>query len=274
MPCLLTHQRAAVISSGFTLIEMIISIVILGILSVGSVRFISQTTQGVIDTAERQRIATVGLIAMEKMSREIREVLPNSIRIDGSGECIEFVPVKGGSQYLSAPVVSASTTIQAVRTGYAALLNTTYDRVALYPTLTTDIYAALNPGPISSLISTLPDATPQEVITLSASHQFLTDSPERRFFVVRYPVTYCYSAGFLYRYKNYGFQVTMGSSRPTAFSATGASREVIASLLTSANFSYLPATLSRNGVVKIAITLTDGGEVHPLDNEVLIRNVP
>ncbi|OUS06779.1 hypothetical protein A9Q81_02365 [Gammaproteobacteria bacterium 42_54_T18] len=257
---------------GFTMIELIIVIVILGILSVGSVRFISQTTQGVIDSAERQRIASIGIIAMEKMSRELREALPNSIRVDGSGECIEFVPIAGGSQYTDIPILTASTTITAVKTNYAASLNTTYDRIAVFPASLSQVYGGADPGPISSLISTIAViAGDEEGVTLSSNHQFLADSPQRRFFIVKDPVTYCYSGGILFRYKNYGFQSAMGTSRPTTFAG---GREVLANSLTSATFSYVSATLSRNGVVSIDMTLSEGGETQMLDYEVIIRNVP
>jgi len=252
------------------MIEMIVVIVILGILSVGSVRFISQATQGVIDSAERQRVASIGIVVMEKMSRELREALPNSIRVDGSGECIEFVPIAGGSQYTDIPILTASTTITAVNTNYAGSLNTTYDRVAVFPAALSEVYGGVNPGPISSVISTITGGD-TEIVTLNSNHQFLADSPQRRFFIVKDPVTYCYSGGILFRYKNYGFQNTMGTSRPTTFAG---GREVLASSLTNATFSYVSATLSRNGVVTIDVTLSEGGETQTLDYEVIIRNVP
>ena len=63
----------------------------------------------------------------------------------------------------------------------------------------------------------------------------------------------------------------MGASRPTTFAG---GREVFANSLTSATFSYVSATLSRNGVVTIDMTLSEGGETQTLDYEVIIRNVP
>lgn len=256
---------------GFTLIELIIVIVVLAALSVGSVRFISDTTQGVINAGERQRIASIGIVALEKISRELREALPNSIRVDGSGDCIEFVPVVGGSEYLSIPLLSGATALSVINTGYAASLNTTYDRVAVYPSSTSLVYGAADPGPISSVISSLSNGSPIEALTLSSSHQFLVDSPERRFFIVQDPITYCYSGGFLYRYENYGFQSTMGTSRPTSF-ATG--REVVVSHLASGQFAYVGASLSRNAVVTISLIITEGGDKQALDYEVVVRNVP
>ncbi|OUS28288.1 hypothetical protein A9Q99_12215 [Gammaproteobacteria bacterium 45_16_T64] len=268
---LVGYSSNSTCNTGFTLIELIIVIVVMSALSIGSVRFISDTTQGVINAGERQRIASIGIIALEKVARELREALPYSIRVDGTGECIEFVPVTGGSEYISIPLLAGATTLSVIRTGYSASLNTSYDRVAVYPSSTVDVYGSADPGPISSVISTLPDASPIETITLSSSHQFLLDSPERRFFIVRDPITYCFSGGFLYRYKNYGFQSTMGTGRPTDF-LTG--REVVVNQLTSVQFSYLNASLSRNGVVSLTLVLAEGGDQQTLDYEVIIRNVP
>ena len=46
--------------SGFTLIELVIVIVILGVVSVGTSRFIGSATQIFIDTSEREQLLRVG----------------------------------------------------------------------------------------------------------------------------------------------------------------------------------------------------------------------
>ena len=259
--------KGRVNQSGFTLIEMVITIVLIGILGVGMSRFIGQSVQGVKDTAERQQLSAIGWITSEKISREIRDALPNSFRLNSGGSCIEFIPTVAGTDYLTVPVVSAATSFEVVPFP-SYTLDSSQDRVAVYPFTDVGLYALGNPGTISSLIASMAaGATANaQAITLSSSHQFLTDSPTRRLYVVREPVMYCFVGQYLYRYGNYGFQ----SSMPTPTSGT-----VIASRLASGSFQYAPGTLSRNGVVTFAFEVqgSDGAK-QLIDQEVQIRNVP
>jgi len=80
------------IQVGFTLVEMIMVIVISAILAVGVTRFMGQTVQSYADTGNRQQLATIGWIASERLSRELRTALPNSIRVNAIQSCIEFIP--------------------------------------------------------------------------------------------------------------------------------------------------------------------------------------
>lgn len=252
--------------SGFTLIEMIVTIVLIGILGVGMSRFIGQSVQGVKDTAERQQMSAVGWITSEKLTRELRTALPNSIRLNPGNTCIEFIPTVAGTDYLSVPIVSAGTSFEvAPFSNYT--LDATQDRVAIYPFTLANLYDLNDPGTISGLIAsmgagTTPNAT---AITLSSSHQFLTDSPTRRLYIVREPVMYCFVGQFLNRFGNYGFQSTM---------PTPAAGSVIASLLANGIFEYTPGTLSRSGVVRFAFTVQGDGAAQMIDQEVQIRNVP
>lgn len=251
---------------GFTLIEMVVTIVLIGIIGVGMSRFIGQTVQGVRDTAERQQMSTIGWITSEKLSRELRTALPNSFRLNAGNTCIEFIPTVAGTDYLSVPIVSAASSFEVAQFSNYTLV-TSRDRVAVYPFTLSNLYDLNDPGTISGLIDSIDDGTTPNAteITLSSSHQFLTDSPTRRLYVVREPVMYCFSGQYLYRYGDYGFQSAM---------PTPASGSVIASLLASGTFSYAPGTLSRSGVVTFSFGVQGDGAVQLIDQEVQIRNVP
>jgi MSHA biogenesis protein MshO len=252
---------------GFTLIEMIVTIVLIGILGVGMSRFIGQSVQGVKDTAERQQLSTIGWITSEKISRELRTALPNSFRLNAGSNCLEFIPTIAGTDYLTVPVVSAASSFE-VAPFRNYTLDSSQDRVAVYPFTDVDLYDLGNPGTISSRINSIdPGATTNAwAITLSSSHQFLTDSPTRRLYVVRQPVMYCFTGQFVFRFGGYGYQTTM----PTPASGT-----VIASRLANGSFRIMPSTLSRNGVVTFAFEVqgSDGARQF-IDQEVQIRNVP
>jgi len=274
-------MRPSRLSAGFTLIELIMVIVIMSVMSVGSVKFITQTTQGVIDTAKRQRLAAVGVIAVEKMVREIREALPNSVRVFGG--CIEFVPTIWGSQYITLPVLTGATSFTAVAifedSDIAQYVSGSNYRVAVYPITDSSVYAGANPGPVSGVMAAANSvaviATDDDndiLVTLNGSFQFSNNSPEKRFYVVSNPVTYCVSGSYLYRYNGYGFDGVMGASRPTSFPG----REVVADKLTAGTFTYSGASLVRNAVVEIALTFqeTASTETQKITHEVQLRNVP
>lgn len=84
-------------SAGFTLIELIMVIILLGIVASISVRFVTLSTQGAIDVGERQKRALKGVVLSERLTRELRESVPGSVSV--SGNCISFVALKGAGIY-------------------------------------------------------------------------------------------------------------------------------------------------------------------------------
>ncbi len=260
--------------AGFTLIEIVVTIVVIGILGVGISNFVARSVQGFADTSERQQLATIGYIVSEKVSREIRDALPNSFRLNASNTCLEFIPTVGGTDYLSVPVLSASDTFEVVPfPNYsAAEVDSSQDRVVVYPSTISGMYALGNPGMISSTLDQLSAGTTLNAVTveLSSAHRFNTDSPTKRLYIVQQPVMFCFESGRLNRYAEYGFQPSM----PT--SGLGAP-VVIGSRLANARFDYSPGTLARAGVVTVDFDVVGDGAspaIQAVNQEVQIRNVP
>jgi MSHA biogenesis protein MshO len=94
------HTRAR----GFTLIEVIMSIVVLAILSAMVAVFIRAPILGYRDTVDRAEITDQADLALRRIARDLRLALPNSVRIanDGAGNTVlEFLQTKTGGRYLS-----------------------------------------------------------------------------------------------------------------------------------------------------------------------------
>lgn len=86
---------------GFTLIEAIIVIVLLGILGAIVAVFIRMPVQGYVDSVARAELSDAADLALRRMARDLRLALPNSIRVNGAKNSIEFLLTKTGGRYLS-----------------------------------------------------------------------------------------------------------------------------------------------------------------------------
>jgi MSHA biogenesis protein MshO len=258
---------------GFTLIELIVTIVLIGILGTGISSFIGSTTKGMVDTAERSQVATIAWLVSENLSRHLRHALPNSVRISGDGSCIEYIPIYAGTDYLNAPVAVSASQFEVipfsnVPTGFNFGVQSL--RVAIYPNTSTSLYNLSATSVISSQVSQLSTGSTANAqnLQLSASHQFPTDSPSKRLFLVEQPVMFCFQPGLLYRYDSYGFN--------SSFSTSGLSNQtVFGSRVNLGQFSYTGSTLQRNAVVNISFVVTGkDGLQQAVNQEVQIRNVP
>ncbi len=95
----LGKRRAA----GFTLLEAIVAIVITGILSAMVAKFIAGPVTGYVDSARRAELTDTADLVLRRLSREVRQALPNSLRVStASGVVyIEFIATSGGGAYRS-----------------------------------------------------------------------------------------------------------------------------------------------------------------------------
>lgn len=261
-PCVGTKER------GFSLIELIMVIVILGALGVGITSFITRSVGGYIATGERQRMATAGLVAAEKITRELREALPNSIRTSLDKSCVEFIPIFAASTYIDLPVEAAGSSFQAISAQRDSAIS---GRVAVYPISTASLYSPSASGSLTAATASMPTGTGAVTVSLSSAHQFPLHSPARRFYIVGAPAAYCQAGGKIIRYSNYGFNPGLGSLPPSGADMAMLINQVQAG---SVQFDFSPMSLVRNAVVNFRFRLEQGSEQLVVEQEAAIRNLP
>ena len=260
---------------GFTLIELIVVILLLGVVGLGVTSLVRFGAQIFADVVDRDEVLSSSRFVLERLNRELREALPNSVREFNNGTlpCLEFIPVKARSYYTDAPFAgSPAAQLQAIPpSSYEFEAG---DMAVSYPSVVgaqPDIYAGANKRFSIASYTTAGEGS-LATFTFASPLTFARSSPARRLYVVREPVSYCVSAGRMYRFADYGYATTqsglgMGSGVLMA--------EGIVNVLSSEPvFSVTPATLTRNGQVTLWLRFAfNEGEVQ-FNHEVHIANAP
>lgn len=288
--CFITHnfyhepKQDNNFSAGFTMIELIMVIVILSILALGSVQFISYSVEGYVNTVRRSMISSSATIINEKISRALRDSLPNSVRINADKTCVEFIPILSATLYIQAPIVSnpePQTQVHAVpidtqltQTGYLSIYPLASNTNALYD-------KSVNPGVISSQTASVTSSIGgADVFTFNSggSFQFLQTSPQKRLFITGQPQAFCQIENELYFYRNYGF-ITDITSLPDNLPTVVPNRLLISNNLrkSTLKFTYLPSSLRRNAIISYELTLQDYSNISEnlvINQDIQVRNVP
>ena len=272
-------------SRGFTLIEMVTTIIIASILAAGIVTYIADSTEGFLTSSNRSRLATSGRAALDRMTLEIHNALPNSVRVNTAAangdQCLEFMPALAATTYINPPFTgSGAASFDVINfnplTTYASPAGI---YAAIYPINTADLYNySDNLGPLA-LIDAISDPSSGDgemTVTLDATHRFSRRSASNRLFLVDEPVSFCVVGEKLYRYSSYGVDATQ-CTPATCLPSTLPDRALLAESIDNTGFTAFSvgaATLRRNAIVSFDIAMTSQGDTVRLNHEVLTHNVP
>ena len=203
----MSRYRAAD-QQGFTLVELILVIVIIGIIAVGSTQFIVNSAKGLNDVTRRDALANSLRISLGKIERQLNNSLSYSVRIKrkGDNQCIEMLPIKSRAFYAKAPIDTSGFNLLAI-----ALNQPVIGLRAVIPsTAVNDYYANsldTNLGIVSSHIKNQSSTEHNNVsqLDLYSAHQFSHSSAQRALYFVEQPLSYCIEKGNLVQYKKYGY---------------------------------------------------------------------
>jgi len=88
-------------SRGFTLVEAILVIVIIGIIAGIVALFIRGPVLGYTESADRAAVTDEADLALRRIARDLRLALPNSVRVNANGSAVEFLQTSTGGRYLA-----------------------------------------------------------------------------------------------------------------------------------------------------------------------------
>ncbi len=258
---------------GFTLIELITVLVILGIVAAIGSNFLVTTVDTYDTVQKRTKLLNRGRTAIEQMARQIRIAVPNSVRVSGSGNCIEFMPIVAGANYLSdvpdnqnlAPATSNIPTSPFSQDfGTAA-------HVIVAGLDTNEIYAT-GSGISRVGVGALGAGPSYNSIPLASAHRFFRNSNSRRVFIAANPQRFCLIGTSLLEYSGYGLSTAAISD----LAPMGSNSSVISENVSANGVAFALSAGSEdiNTSVDIALSFSNGGNSVSLTQQVLIRNVP
>jgi MSHA biogenesis protein MshO len=280
---------------GFTLVELIAVIAITAIVAGMVAVFVLRPVQGYVDLSRRATLVDSAESALRRMARDIRIALPNSVRVTntGSGFAVELLPIVDGARYATAiasPDCEKLTGFDPVAADLQFDILGTFSSITdgTYPShrlvinnrgagTTHDVYAdavsataplVITPAGITVTTGTCGNA--KHNITLGAAHQFRSESPRDRLFVVTTPVSYLCdtTGGTLKRYSGYAIQ----ASQPATEAAIGVAGALVAGRLSACSVDTDTTSVQDRGLVTITLTLEEQGEQIRLIHQVQLDN--
>jgi MSHA biogenesis protein MshO len=280
---------------GFTLIETVVVITIIGIVAAVIGRILSVPIGAYVSSKNRASLALIAESAIAQITRDLRSALPNSVRMPSGGgnTCIEMLPTNGGGRYRANPQtdgtkgnpVDFSTSINSfdvlagdVTKASAGDLVTIYNLGNGVPGA--DAYAGTGVTTNTATNTAAISAVTNGLITLTAPKQFTVESPGQRFFTLpsTSSVYLCLNAGTsasgdgtgtLYQYPN-----TLSATLTACPSTAPSNAAVVASNVSTCVFSYAAGVGTRNGLATMTLGLSKNNESIQLYREVHVDNVP
>lgn len=272
---------------GFSLIETVLVIVITGVIAAMVAVFLFKPIVSYFSMNARAELSDAADNALRLYAREVRNALPNSVRVSADGLKLEFIPTVAGARYRidSNGVGTNPLNFESNDTAFDVFgdpvgVNTTH--WAVIYNLGTGITGSDAYAPNGTAAQQLSSNRRQitgvsgNTWTINSSQPFpdINRVPPYRIFAVEQPVLYVcdLTARTLTRWKNYGFSAAI----PTTLTGTA---NIIATDVSDCSFTYDSTVVAQRAglaVLRIVLTKTTGNDSESvvLTHSAHVNNLP
>jgi MSHA biogenesis protein MshO len=242
---------------GLTLIEMIVTIVVVAVIGLAIAGFVEYGMKGYVDTIDRQKVQVKGQFVVEKMSREINHAVPNSF--DSSitpasafaQKCLTFYAIKYSGFYhldeatddlnfiigQDSPILDADDFLIINPTNYSELEAGSIKRISVSGLVSSNNVFTASPVSLSSQSIAQRHYVYDE--SASVSYCLVNDTVQNQGLIQRNGITVADSINYV-----------------------------------QSNFRYEEPSLQRGGVIHIDLVLEQNSEVSVYQQDVQVLNAP
>lgn len=269
--------------AGFTLIELIIVVVLLGVIGTTIASFITGPMQAYMDQSRRAALVDSADLALRRIGREIHGALPNSVRVSADGYFLELLPVTAAGRYrdemdaAEAPNPEDWLHFESPDDQFSLVAGTgwqtttyTDQYLVIYNDGGTggDAYAGDNRTPNGTTITVTTAGSVR--IALGSAFQFPLRSPSKRIFLVGDPITFHCDLANRTLWLRQGYGIV--DPQPTSFASGTATP--LAKHVEDCAFTYQAGSTARAGVAMLSLVLEESGERVRLLHQVQVWNTP
>lgn len=288
---------------GFTLVELVMVIALAGLVGVMISTVLSRPMEGFLGQSRRAELVDIAAGALQRMSRDVRLAVPNSLRVSADGQAVELLLIHSAARYRpnrigeqglrfsSDAAGTCNSTTQGGRCDSLQVLDGAFNPagarwLVLYnigaesggnPQQGSNVWKYGNPGvitPTGTSFTSLAGAPAGEShIALGnlpvGGFRFAFASPQHRLYLAETVVGYRCQGGQLVRYSYNALNDTLPAGPPP-----GSNPQPVARSVANCNFTYQSGSTQRAGLLTLSLGITQDGENLQLLQQVHVDNAP
>lgn len=291
------HQRLR----GFTLVELVMVIALASVVAVMVSSVLSRPLEGFIAQSRRAELTDMAAIALNRMTRDIRLAVPNSLR-QPDANTLELMPIHAAGRYRATPLdssdpaavrydpprcpASGDCIIEVVGPALDGSTVAEANWMVIYnlgagsvtnPVPGSNLWAHASPGVITPAGTGFAwdTAVPGLRLSGASSFAFAYASPQHRFYLAREVVGYrCMSAGESGGNGTGTLRRISAEEQRNPGDYPYAQGAILVDSVSRCRIEYSPATNTRNALVTIELGVRKGGEEVVLLQQVHVDNAP